>query len=101
MNVRIASAFCITLALAGCANGKSGIATDLNVALDAAATAEGVYAARPNSDPQAVAEVARLLATAQAAAMAWQSSAKPEDQAIASAAIAALLQYEASAGVVP
>jgi hypothetical protein len=88
-------------AVGGCAGGKPQVASDLNVALDVAAVAEGAYAARPNADPKTVAQLARLLAVAQAAVTSWQASTLPEDQALASAAVAALVEYEASAGVAP
>ncbi len=91
----------LAFALGGCAGGKPQIASDLNVALDVAAVAEGAYAARPNADPKTVAELSRLLSVAQAAVTSWQASALPQDQALASAAIAALVEYEASAGVSP
>jgi hypothetical protein len=74
----------LAFALGGCAGGKPQIASDLNVALDVAVVAEGAYAA-----------------VAQAAVTSWQASALPQDQALASAAIAALVEYEASAGVSP
>ena len=89
------------LLLAGCAGGKADVAGDLTVALDVAATVEGAYAARPSSDPKKVAELARLLAVAQAAVASWQASTLPADQAVASAAISALVEYEASAGATP
>ena len=92
-----AAAMAVSLSLAGCAASKPEVAADLTVALDVAATAEGVYAARPDADPEKVAAVQRLLAVAQAAVASWQSSALPADQAIASAAISALVEYEASA----
>jgi hypothetical protein len=75
--------------------------TNLTVALDVAATVEGAYAARPAADPNAVAELSRLLASAQAAVAAWQASSSESDQAIANAAIAALVEYEATAGATP
>jgi hypothetical protein len=91
----------LLVTLCGCAGGKAQVADDLNVALDVASVAEGAYAARPNADPKTVEQLSRLLATAQAAVTAWQTSTLPEDQAAASAAIAALVAYEASAGVSP
>jgi hypothetical protein len=91
----------LACALGGCAGGKPQIASDLSVALDVAAAAEGAYAARPNADPKTVAQLTRLLSVAQAAITSWQSSSQPEDQALASAAVAALVEYEASAGVAP
>jgi hypothetical protein len=94
-------AFGLFVTLCGCAGGKPQVAGDLNVALDVASVAEGAYAARPNADPKTVAQLSRLLAAAQAAVTAWQASTQPEDQAAASAAIAALVEYEGSAGVSP
>ena len=91
----------LACALAGCAGGKPQIAADLNVALDVAAAAEGAYAARPNADQKTVAQLAKLLAVAQAAVSSWQASPLPEDQALASAAVAALVEFETSAGVAP
>lgn len=91
----------VALAVGGCAGGKPQIASDLSVALDVAAAAEGAYAARPNADPKTVVQLSQLLAVAQAAVTSWQASASPDDQALASAAVAALVQYEASAGVAP
>jgi hypothetical protein len=94
-------AFGLLGAICGCAGGKAQVAGDLSVALDVASVAEGAYAARPNADPKTVAQLSRLLLVAQAAVTAWQASAQPQDQAVASAAIAALVEYEASAGAAP
>jgi hypothetical protein len=101
MRAGITVAVAFAFALGGCAAGKPQIASDLNVALDVAAAAEGAYAARPNADPKTVAQLARLLSVAQAAVTSWQTSTLPQDQALASAAVAALVEYEASAGVAP
>jgi hypothetical protein len=101
MRCVIAAWAAVSLALAGCAADKPAVAGDLTVALDVAATAEGVYAARPDADPTKVAELARLLAAAQAAVAAWSASSLPSDQALASAAISALVAYEASAAPGP
>jgi hypothetical protein len=97
--MRKAFAACVVLAigLAGCAADKPEVAGDLTVALDVAATIEGAYAARPDADPTKIAELSRLLASAQAAVVAWRASSLPADQALASAAISALVEYEASA----
>lgn len=86
----------ILLGIAGCAVNKPEVSTDLSVALDVAATLEGAYAARPTADPKVVAELARLLATAQAAIVSWRSSKLPADQAAANAAISALIAYESA-----
>jgi hypothetical protein len=99
MSARLAIAAVFALALGGCSAGKSQVATDLDLALDVALAANGAYAARPTADPKIVANLSRLLAAAQAAVASWDASAKPEDQAVANAAIAALVSYEASAGV--
>ncbi len=93
----IAACVVVSVALAGCAADKPQVAGDLMVALDVAATAKGVYAARPDADPTKVAELSRLLASAQAAVAVWSASSLPTDQALASAAISALVEYEASA----
>jgi len=87
--------------LVGCTTTTPEQAADLTVALDLAATVEGAYAARPTADPMAVAELKRLLDSAQAAVAAWQASGSTSDRAIANAAIAALVEYEATAGGTP
>jgi hypothetical protein len=97
MNNVIVACLILSTSLAGCAADKPAVAGDLTVALDVAATAEGVYAARPGADPAKVAELSRLLAVAQAAVAAWSASSLPSDQALASAAISALVAYEATA----
>jgi hypothetical protein len=97
MRFIIAGAIAASLSLAGCSASKPEVAADLTVALDVAATVEGDYAARPNADPKKVAALSRLLSVAQAAVASWQASALPADQAIASAAISALVEYEATA----
>jgi hypothetical protein len=91
----------LALALGGCAAQKPQISADLTFALDAAIAAEVAYAADPAEDPATVSDLTRLLASAQVAVAAWQSTTKPEDQAIASAAISALVSYEVSAGIAP
>ena len=96
-----AAAIALSVSLAGCAASTPEVAADLAVALDVAATAEGAYAARPGADPTKVAELSRLLAVAQAAVTSWQASSLPADQAIASAAISALVEYEATAAPAP
>lgn len=97
MRVIIGACMGMSLCLGGCTASKTQVSTDLTVALDVAATAEGAYAARPDADPTKVAELSRLLSAAQAAVAAWSASSLPEDQALASAAISALVEYEASA----
>ncbi len=90
-------ATCLVALLAGCAGGSSTINADLNAAFSVAAAAEAAYAAQPGAAPAVVAEMQRLLAAAQAALLAWNQSGAQTDQAIADAAIAALMSYEASA----
>jgi uncharacterized lipoprotein YajG len=89
--------------LGACAATASpqSVASDLQVALDVAATVEGAYAARPSADPKVVAELSRLLAAAQAAVTSLQASGAAGDQAAANAAISALVAYEASAKLTP
>lgn len=89
------------LFLSACADSKPALAADFQVALDVAATIEGAYAAKPTADPRTVAELSRLLATAQAAVASWQTSNSPGDQGLANAAISALVAYEASAPKAP
>ena len=101
MKAAVGAVVCATVMLAGCAGDKPQVATDLTVALDVAATVEGAYAARPGSDPKNVAELARLLAVAQAAVASWNASSLPADQALAGAAISALVEFEATAGATP
>jgi hypothetical protein len=91
----------ITLAVAGCAADKPEVAGDLDLALDVASTLEGAYAAKPSADPKVTAEFARLLATGQAAVAAWAASNSPADQALADAAVSALVAYEASVRTSP
>jgi len=91
----------VAFALGGCAASKPQVAADLQVAFDVASGLQSVYAAQPAADPKIVAELSRRLAAAQTAVTTWQSSTRPADQALASAAIAAVLDYEASAGVSP
>ncbi len=89
------------LGAAGCAISRPQATTDLTAGLEVAAAIEGVYAAQPQSDPKTVAEVSRLLQSAQAAVTVFGASTSPVDQAAAGAAIAALVAYEASAHIKP
>jgi predicted RecA/RadA family phage recombinase len=89
------------LAATGCTTSRSQASTDLTAGLEVATAIEGVYAAQPKSDPKTVAEVSRLLLSAQAAVTAFAASTSPVDQAAASAAVAALVAYEASAPITP
>jgi hypothetical protein len=90
-----------TLVLGGCATGTSGSmsAADANAALGVASALEAVYAAQPSAKPEVVAELSRLLSAGQAALITWQSSSSPSDAQALNAAIAALVAYEASAGL--
>jgi hypothetical protein len=85
------------LMAAGCAATKPETVADLNAAYNVAAAADAAYAAHPGADPKVVAEMARLLSASQAALVTWSNSTLPADQAAASAAISALVAYEASA----
>ncbi len=89
----------LVLAAAGCAVGKPQMSADLSAGLEVAAALESAYAARPTANPQTVATMTRLLQVAQAAITAWESSSSTGDRAAADAAIAALVAFEASAGV--
>ena len=92
-----AAAMLLSFCLVACAATKPNVATDLNAGLEVAAALETAYAARPSANPKVTADLAHLLASAQAAVAAWNASDSPTDQALASAAIAALVAYEASA----
>jgi hypothetical protein len=100
MIARIALAAAL-LAAAGCAISRPQATTDLTAGLDVAAAIESAYAAQPQADAKVVAEVARLLQSAQAAVTAFGVSTSSVDQAAAGAAIAALVAYEASANITP
>ena len=75
--------------------------TDLNAGLEVAAALQTAYAAKSSADPKVVADLTRLLATAQAAVASWETSTSSTDEALANAAISALVAYEASAHVTP
>ncbi len=89
------------IALSACTATKPQVTTDLNAGLEVAAAVESAYAARPNANPKVVADLSRLLASAQAAVASWEASTSSSDEALASAAISALVAYEASANVTP
>ncbi len=93
--ILVSSAAC----LAGCANTAQNEA-DLAAAYDVAAAAEQAYAADPSANPDTVKQAAALLASAQAAFIAWQNApAGSTTEATAlSAAIAALVAFEAQIG---
>lgn len=83
--------------LTGCAVSKQDAVTDVNMAFMVASAAEHTYAAKPNADRKAVAELGRLLMVAQSALAVWATSSAPVDQQMAVTAVAALVSYEASA----
>ena len=85
----------------GCATARPQVSVDLTVGLNVASAAEAAYAARSDADPKVVAQAVRLLAAAQAAVSAWVASSSSADQATASAAVAALLTYEAEQAAPP
>ncbi len=89
------------LCLSACAATKPEVSTDLNAGLEVATALETAYAARPSADPKIVADLTRLMASAQAAIGAWEVSTSPADAALANAAIAAFVAYEASAHITP
>jgi hypothetical protein len=95
--MRIGVLIGLAASCAGCTGSRQQTASDLTYALDAAALAESVYAAQPSANPKTVAKLSSLLAAAQAAVTTWQASSKPGDQAIAAAAIAALVEYQNAA----
>ena len=94
-----AGALLLVLVAAGCAIGKPQASADLSAGLEVAAALESAYAARPGANPKTVTDMARLLQVAQAAITSWENSTTTADRAAADAAIAALVAYEASAGV--
>ena len=91
----------LLLSAAACTMTKPTAATDLNAGLEVAAALETAYAARPSADPKVVADLTGLLASAQAAVASWEASNSPADQGLASAAISALVAYEAAAHLTP
>ncbi len=84
------------LFLTACAN-QPETAADLNAAFNVAAAAEAAYTATPGVNPKTSAAMAQLLAAARAALTSWTNSPTPGQQAAVSAAIAALVAYQASA----
>lgn len=87
------------LSLAACANTDPAMVADLGAALTVASAAESAYAAQPHANPATVAQLERLLIAAQSAFSAWKASPGSAEQAALTAAINALVAYEASAGV--
>jgi hypothetical protein len=86
--------------LCACAVSQPEAAADLNAGFNVAAAAEAAYAAHPGANAKTTAEMAQLLSAAQAALISWTNSQSTGDQAIVTAAIAALVAYEASAKLV-
>ncbi len=86
------------LSLSGCGLTSQ---QDVTLGFDAASAAVGVYASSPKADPKVVAHLSQLLATAQAAYAAYQAAAPGStmEATALNAAIAALVEYEATAGV--
>jgi hypothetical protein len=83
--------------LAGCSMTQPEAAADLNAAFNVAAAGEAAYAAHPGANPKTVAQMSQMLAAAQAALVSWTNAQTPGNQAAVSAALAALVAYEASA----
>ena len=105
MRTRINSLYVVgTLALtclSACTATKPEVTTDLNAGLEVASALESAYAARPTADPKVVADLTRLMASAQAAVASWEASSSSSDEAVANAAISALVAYEAAAHITP
>jgi hypothetical protein len=91
----------VCVLVAGCAAATPAMKADLNAAFSVAAASEAAYAAQPGANATTVAEMAQLLAAAQAALLSWSNSTNPADQTAAGAAIAALVAFEASATQTP
>ncbi len=89
------------MCLSACTANRPEVTTDLNAGLEVAAALERAYTARPSADPKIVADLARLMATAQAAVASWEASSSSSEEAMANAAISALVAYEASAQITP
>ncbi len=85
--------------LGACAPGNPANTATITAALTVAGAAEAAYAAQRDADPATVAQLQRLLLAAQSALAAWQSNQGTAEQAALSAAINALVVYEASAGI--
>jgi hypothetical protein len=89
----------LLLAASGCSTSNTVSFADANAALNLADTLEQAYAALPTANPAVVAKATELLAASQAALASWEASGSEGDQQGVNAAIAALVAYEASAGV--
>ncbi len=88
-----------TVLLSGCGTGAQTQVAEAEGALAVAAALETAYAAQPKADPKVVAQLKGLLSAGQAALATWQASANPGGAQAVNAAIAALVAYEASAGL--
>jgi len=91
----------VAASVAACSTSKPTAVVDLNLGLNLAASLEGAYAASTSADPAVVVHLARLMTVAQAAVASWSASSSPSDQALAQAAIAALVAYEVSVRATP
>ncbi len=100
--IKLAALLSVPVLLGACADRvQDGV--DLTAAYDVAASVEAAYAADPSADPATVKQAAALLASAQAALLAWQNEpAGSSSEATAlSAAIAALVAFETQIGQAP
>jgi hypothetical protein len=84
------------LHLTACANTPANQA-DLTAAYNVAAAVEAAYVANPKANADTVKQLTALLASAQAALLAWQNapSGSTAEETVLSAAIAALVAFEA------
>ena len=89
------------MCLSACTAKRQEVTTDLNAGLEVAAALERAYAARPSADPKVVADLTRLMTSSQTAVASWEASSSSSDEAVANAAISALVAYEASAQITP
>jgi hypothetical protein len=88
------------LHLTACANTPTNQA-DLTEAYNVAAAVEAAYIANPKANADTVKQLTALLASAQAALLAWQNtpSGNTTEATVLSAAIAALVAFEAQVNV--
>ena len=96
MRTRVIACFAGAALLGGCAMTQPQAAADLNAAYNVAAAGEAAYAAQPGANPKTVAQMSQLLSAAQAALITWTNSQSSGSQAAVTAAIAALVAYEAA-----
>jgi hypothetical protein len=84
------------LSVSACASSPAA-QTDLTAAYNVAAAVEAAYVASPDADPAVIKQADSLLASAQAALFAWESApnGSTAESAVLSAAIAALVAFEA------